>query len=41
MNIEAADSDQVFVDDGVEPAVVGDVIGVTVDVVVHPTGRHR
>ena len=41
MNIEATDSDSVFIDDSVEPAVINDVIGVTVDVVVHLTGRHR
>ena len=38
VNIKAADADQVFVDDGVEPAVVNDVIDVTVNVVVHPAG---
>ena len=38
VNIEASDADQVFVDDGVEPAVVDDVIDVTVNVVVHPAG---
>ena len=41
LNIEAADSDQVFIDDSVEPAGVDDVIDVTVNVVVHPTGGDR
>ena len=41
VNIEAADADQVFVDDGVEPAIVDDVIDVTVNVVVYPAGGDR
>ena len=39
MNIEATDADQVFVADGVELAVLDDVIDVTVNVVVHSAGR--
>ena len=38
MNIEATGADEILVDDGVEPAVVHDVIGVTVNVVVYPAG---
>ena len=38
MNIEATDADQVFVDNGVELAIVDDVIDVTINVVVHPAG---
>ena len=38
VNIKTTDADQVFVDDRVEPAVVNDVIDVTVNVVVHPAG---
>ena len=38
MNIKAADADQVFVNDSVEPAVANDIIDVTVYVVVHPAG---
>ena len=41
LNIEAADADQVFVDDSVEPTVVDDVIDVTVNVVVYPAGGDR
>ena len=38
VNIEATGADQVFVDDGVKPAVVNNVIDMTVNVVVHPAG---
>ena len=41
VNIKAALSDQVFVDYGVEPAVIHDVVDVAVDVVVHPSCRDR
>ena len=39
LDIESAGANQVLVDDGVEVAVVDDVIDVAVDVVVHPAGR--
>jgi hypothetical protein len=39
VDVEPAVADQVLVDDGVEVAVIDDVIDVAVDVVVHPARR--
>src|SRR5581483_10228243 len=41
VNVEAAGTDQVLVDDGVEEGIVDDVVDVPIEVVVHPSrGDH-